>query len=265
MGGDFRSQELRHELEHSVPMKDRALDGSPPDHLALGSIEPVDTCGEQRLNCGRHCNLGEIARRDPMAIFAAEQASVDQHRQHFLDEKGIALSRLSKSPKNCLGKLRVPEEVFDQNVALFLDQRLKQDRGRVHLPSAPGGTLVEQLRACKAEQQDRCVLSPVVDMFDEVEKRRFGPLKVVEDDDERPRLRERLEQFPDTPERLFGGCWGHGEPDGVRNSFGDRQRLRRTANSDSIFSRARSGASSSRRSAAFRTISTIGQKVIPSP
>ena len=82
-------------------------------------------------------------------------------------------------------------------------QRLERRRRGVSLAAAPVATDVEQLGSRDAEQQDRSVARVVRQVVDEVEEGRLRPLEVVEDDDERTRLRQRLEELPHGPERLL--------------------------------------------------------------
>ena len=103
-------------------------------------------------------------------------------------------------------------------------------------------------------------------MLDEVEERRLGPVDVVEDDDERPPARERLEQPPDRPEALLlaGGPLGEADElaDAVRDDVGLSLAVRRAR--EALPGPARR-VSSPASPAAVLTASTSGQKVIPSP
>ena len=44
---------------------------------------------------------------------------------------------------------------------------------------------LEEIRAGEAKQEDRCSARPVDHVLDQVEKRRLGPVEIVEDHDER--------------------------------------------------------------------------------
>jgi hypothetical protein len=94
-------------------------------------------------------------------------------------------------------------------------QRLEEDRGGVPLAAAPGRPLVEQLGSRQADEEYRGVPRPVGQMVEEVQERRLGPLQVVKSGDDRPFLRERLEQLAHGPEdflarRVAFGQTGHG-------------------------------------------------------
>ena len=70
------------------------------------------------------------------------------------------------------------------------------------LPPPQPGPLVEQLRPCDAEDEDRCAAREVGDVVDEVEERLLAPLDVVEEDDERPLSGNLLELRTHRPEEL---------------------------------------------------------------
>ena len=69
-------------------------------------------------------------------------------------------------------------------------------RRRVQLASAPCRTPLEQLRACRADDEERHSAGPVDEVVDEVEKSVVGPVEILEDEDEWTLLRERLEEEP---------------------------------------------------------------------
>jgi hypothetical protein len=69
------------------------------------------------------------------------------------------------------------------------------------------------LRPRETDEEDRRVARPLGDVIDQIEKRRLGPMDVLEHDDERPVACKRLEQLPDRPERLLGGTMNLGSAD----------------------------------------------------
>ena len=81
----------------------------------------------------------------------------------------------------------------------FVVQRLEPERYR------PGGPPVEQLRARQAEQQDGCPRREQRHVLDQVEERLLAPVKVVEDDDERPLPCRLLQCLAKRPRDLLGG------------------------------------------------------------
>ena len=135
----------------------------------------------------------------------------------------------------------------------------------VAAPAAARAAL-EQLRAGRADEQQRDVARPAREVVDELEQRLLGPVQVVEHDDQRPAARERLEQLADRPERLLAPgrrareAERAGEP---RLDVAPRRPRRRGARPAWPRPRRPSRRRSIR--AAARIASAIGQYVMPSP
>ena len=185
-------------------MEDLALDRCALADGSLDRPQPVQARGEERLDRRRNGDRLQIAGWDPVPVRALEQAVVDEHREHLLDEERVAFGCIHHSRPDLGGQLSSAQEVPDQLAGLGLAQGLQQDRGRVELATAPTRAPIEQFWPRQADEQDRCVPRPVGDVLDEVEKRRRAPLQIVEDHDERPFASLRLEQLADGPESLVG-------------------------------------------------------------
>ena len=94
----------------------------------------------------------------------------------------------------------------------------------LNFAAAPARTLVEELGAGDADEQDRRVVRPLRQMLDEVEKRRLGPLQVIEQDDQRPSAALRLEEPTDGRRSRRSGP-GRPEVDRGRDSLCDQARV----------------------------------------
>jgi hypothetical protein len=176
------------------------------------------------MDRGRHSDLREVARRCPAAVAALEQSLVDQHREHLLDEEGIALCSLGDPLTRRLIELRSTEKVVDQTLRLGAGERLEKDCGRVQLAASPGGPRIQELRPCEADEEDGRVARPVGNMLDEVEKRRLAPVDVVEDDDERPLAGEGLKKPTDSPEGFLAAGGRLGDAHQLRDALHDDPR-----------------------------------------
>ena len=152
---------------------------------------------------GGTASVGEVGRGDPGSVLPCEQAVVDEHLEHLLDEQRVPLRRLEDPCAGVLGELGLAEEVAHQELAFASGERLEEHRGRVHLAAAPCRPRVEELGSGEADEQDRRVARPVRDVVDEVEEGRLGPVHVVEDDDERLLARHLLEQLAHGEEQLL--------------------------------------------------------------
>src|SRR5437879_2583576 len=115
----------------------------------------------------------------------AAAAVLGDHPQHLLEEQRVSLGRLDNATAGSLVDPELARKARDEFLALECTEPLQQHGGRIQLAPTPGRARVEQLRPRDAEQQDRSVAAPVGDMLDEVEERRFGPVKIIEDEDER--------------------------------------------------------------------------------
>ena len=91
----------------------------------------------------------------------------------------------------------------DQLRGLLVRQRRERNRGGVDLAATPAGTAFEQFPPGRAEDQDRNVGHPVGEVLDEIEQPVVRPLNVLEDEDERMLLGQRLEEAAPRGERFF--------------------------------------------------------------
>ncbi len=82
-------------------------------------------------------------------------------------------------------------------------ERLKVERDEVALAGTPVGTLLEELRASQRDDVDRDVLAPLEEVIDEVEQPGVGEVEVLEDEDDRSRGGEALEERPPGGEELL--------------------------------------------------------------
>ena len=129
-------------------------------------------------------------------------AALDEHADGLLDEQRVALGAVEQA----LGQRRRVREVGDDRgdelVALRLGERLELDGGRPNAPSAPPGTDVEQVGAREAEDEQRRP-HPVGEVLDEVEHRLFGPVDVLEEEDERLHVAKRVHDLAGGPRDLL--------------------------------------------------------------
>jgi hypothetical protein len=147
----------------------------------------------------------------------------------------------------------VAEEVLDDEGAGLLVKRLEGD-GHCVVGGSPLRPALDEVRARRAEEQERCVLDGLHEVVDEVEERRLGPVDVVEDDDEGSLCGQVLEELPRTPEELLHRKPSRREPDCRRHAL--CHILFPLTRQAWTLARASSGSSSSRMPAASRTAST---------
>ena len=181
---------IREVLDRAGP--ERAAD----DRRALQSrlrlrVEPVDARGDQRLkrvrDPGRSLLFAELGDRD----------------HDLLEEERVALGFRQQRASGLRRELFVPAESVDQLLAVGSAERLELDRRRADAPSAPARAHVQQLRPGETDDEERSVAHPLGHMLDQLEERIFGPMDVLEDEDERLRLRHELRPLARRPRDLL--------------------------------------------------------------
>ena len=217
---DLPAVQQRH---HRAHVELFAAHRRPLDHRPLVAGELLEPRGQQRLDRRRHPQVDQRSCRHPPVAVASQRTVVDQHREHLLDEQRRALGRGEDPIARLVRKRRATEQVPDQVAALVVGERLERDRRGVELAPAPARPLVQQLRPRDAEHQDRRLSRPARDVFDQVQERGLAPVDVVEHHGERCRLRDRLQERPDRPERLLDRAVAIGRGEELRE-----RRARRT-------------------------------------
>jgi hypothetical protein len=138
-----RANALGRELRDRQAVEDLTLDGPALDHRPLVGRQLVESCLEERVDRGRDDDVGVGA------------SPVAEHEQHLLDEERVPLRRIEDARPGRVVEVGAAEQVVDQRRGLGAAERLEQQRRRVRLPAAPGGTELEQLGTRDAEQEDR--------------------------------------------------------------------------------------------------------------
>ncbi len=115
---------------------------------------------------------------------------------------GFPPARASSADWSSAGSTERSMSRRDQLRRLALGERRERDRRRVALPAAPAGAPLQQLGTGGAHAEERDAAGPLDEVVDEIEQAVVRPLQVVEDEDERPSLRERLEELPPRCEDL---------------------------------------------------------------
>jgi hypothetical protein len=107
---DHRSSRLIDEMLDGILREHEADHGCGFDHVALVGLEGVETRGQERVDAGRH---DEVCRRigdGPAVALAVQRPVVDEHRDHLLDEEGIAF----RGPDDASHDLRVEPDPAEQ-------------------------------------------------------------------------------------------------------------------------------------------------------
>ena len=194
-------------------MEDLALDGTTLEGESLAVAQLIEPRGEESMNRRRNGNRGHVSHHRPTPVLRSEQALVDQHRDHLLDEQRIAFGSVGDSSLEPISVLVLADEVRDQLPALAVRERLEQDGRGVQLAARPARTNLQELRPRHAEEKERCAARPLREMLDEIEERRLCPMDVVEHDDQRVCTSQRLEEPAHRVEAVLGSGASLGHPD----------------------------------------------------
>ncbi len=201
MRPEFRRDRLRHQLLERRRGEVEADDGRRLDDVPLHRRELVQAGREQGVDRRWDVHAGHGARRHPATVPVAQGAAVDEHGQELLHEQRVALGRRDDRGPRVGRESGTPEQVVDDRLRVRLGQR-RQDGPGLVFTFGPVGSLVEQLVARRAQDQEGRIGRGVHEVSDEIQEGRLGPVDVVEQDHHRLVLAEDLQEPPDPPEQL---------------------------------------------------------------
>lgn len=118
---------LRRQLADGTPPEDPADHGSSSQDFALVPLEPVEPCGEQRVDRGRDGELAQVCA--PLVPVTTQCAVFDQHPDDLLEEERISLCRPRDRVVGAGGRGVPAEQILYQPCRCLGVERLKQDRG----------------------------------------------------------------------------------------------------------------------------------------
>src|SRR5690348_13061970 len=151
LGGEFRD---------GSAVEDLAFDGASLDDGPLVLAQPIESCGEESVDRRWNGDLRQITGWNPLAVPPCQEAVVNEHPQHLLDEQGISLGRAHDPISDVLVELGTPEEIRHQLCRFAVVQTLEKHGSGVELAAAPTRTVVEELGAREADEEDRRVADP---------------------------------------------------------------------------------------------------------
>ena len=221
VGVRLARQQVRHgRARELAPDHRRAL-----QHQALLGAETLDARCEQRLDGGRHLELGEIDRERPALTVPEQRSVVHQHADQLADEEGVALARREHPACDRRGQRLGADHVRGEahggaRVETAERHHLADQAAR----GRERGARLAQLRTRRHEHEQRDARPPLHQVLGEVEQERLGPLEVVDREHDGPLRGERGEQAPHHEEDLLGQGRRAGEqgvhPDGELGALG---------------------------------------------
>ena len=169
--------------------EDLADDGGVLEGRLLLGREPVEAGGDDPL---QRLGKRQVVRRAALEVELRELLGVERVALRALEQRLLDLRR----------EQRALEHVRDEERGLLVRERREADRRGVELAAAPAGSSLEELRPGAADDEERDVAQPVDELVDEVEQAVVGPVQILEHEDERALLGERLEEAPPGGEGL---------------------------------------------------------------
>ncbi len=160
--------------------------------------------------------------RDPLSVLAPEEAVVDQHPQHLLDIQRIALGRVDDGAPYVIGKIRLPQQVLEEALALIRAERLEREDGS--LPP-PVGTDIAKLGARRAQEHEGAAPTELRHVLDQVQECGLCPVDVLEDGHHGLLGSQAFEEPPDGPEGLLDSPLALAETHRRSNAIADQHRL----------------------------------------
>ena len=138
--GDLADLLRRREVGHGAPPEDLPDHGGTLQHGQLVLAEPVEAGRKHGLDRLRHAQRVDGGERLEPAVALDEDAVLDEHPQHLLEEERIAAGRASHR----VGGIRVerPGQVLEQRAYVLPRQRRELDRR-----STPGGAQLREVGA----------------------------------------------------------------------------------------------------------------------
>ncbi len=181
--------------------EDQADDRGGIDGCPFALRQLVEAGCQQRVDRRWDGQRGQVAGRLPPIVDEPQHAALLEHRDELLDEQRVALRSGDDPVPNRIRQSDLAEEVLGHARRIRVGQR-RQDDGPFVRPLAPRRLLLQERMAGHAQEQDRLVAHVRGQVAEQVEKRRFGPLDVVEENHQRFAGGEDLQKPADPPEEL---------------------------------------------------------------
>ena len=200
-------------LDNGAGVEDFALDRAPRERRARITVEAVEPSAEQPVQARRQRERIQVARQRADAARLAQHALVEEHRDQLLGEQRVSRRRPGKPRAH--RRRRVTQQAREDRVDVASAERLQPDC------DLPVRAQFEQLGPGQAEQQDRDVGDRRRQPGEQAEKRRLGPVDVVDDHHEGPRVGPGSHEMADRPLGLRSRRRALREPEQLRDLGGD--------------------------------------------
>ena len=162
--------------------------------------QPIEAGANQPLHARRN---GDVAHLLALPALEFEQPLLAQHPHRLLDEERVA-ARVGDQARGepRLGERGVAGEIRQESGSLIGPERLQLDCAPPAFPTQEARRFVLEFRACRPDEQERHVGLLAENVRHQLQQRRLGPVKVLDNDCRRLLAREDLQCAPDAPVQL---------------------------------------------------------------
>ena len=198
--------------DEGLPENGRVL-----DELALHGLEAVDARRDERVQRLRHRERVDLADDPIRAVRLLELPAVHEH-PHRLD--GVERDSLGAGA-DCGSHLlrQARDEAVQERLHRVGRQRLeRQAREAAARRRAERGSLLGELGSREPEDEDRLGARPLHEVLDEVEQAGICPLEILEHEDRRLLIGERLDEEAPRREEILALVARVREPEELRES-----------------------------------------------
>ena len=158
------------------------------EDLALLRPERIDAGGQDGFDGRWHLHALDVGGHEPGAVPFDQEALVDEHRQELLDEQRVPGRRLLDPGHERRRQRGVTERGRDDLVvrAVLEGPELEHPRRRGRPDRRPRSAgAIGLRRAFHRDQEDRSIAQVLVEVVEQLEERRLGPVQAIDDHDQR--------------------------------------------------------------------------------
>ena len=183
------------------PGEGLAQDGAVLKDTPFVRREPVQPCGDERVQRLGHIQCLDLPGRAVHRTLLHEQRTVEQHA-HRLDrvKRHTLGAGEDLRPQSCW---QTGHEAGEQLLHRLLRERLEEERGEVAVAGTPGRPTLEQFGPGERDHVERMVSRPLEQVLDEVEEGAVRPLHVLEGEHGRVLVGETLEEEAPRSEQVL--------------------------------------------------------------
>ena len=171
-------------------------------HAPFFFRQEVEAGSKNRVDALRHADLIDRRGGAPACAVAHDEALVDEHVDELFAEQRRAGGAFDDLAAQILRKRLDLEQSRDKCGRFQRIEWIERDGGCVCLAGAPAAAQLEKFWTGHADDEHRNVGHAIGELLDQRHDGRLGPLHIVDHDDERSAVRDRLDVVAYGPSNL---------------------------------------------------------------